>query len=352
MSLIDTMARTPSVDRRFFQATADALAGQGIDLDAVCAAQGLDNPLHLPGDRLPLEAVSRAYEAVAQAAPDPAFVYLDPTEVAHEQSSVLFALVPCCATPAEMVRTICRFSTIASDAVAFELNDDGERMRVRLRPAAKVQVSRPQIELAVWFLVQWLRRLHALTGLRLACHVQFAHAPQFEPARYAALYQLPLLFEQAHTEVGFSGPALHQALPGHDARRQAYLQSQAERYEQAVLAEGDVPRRAAILLMQRLAFGQPDAAEIAAQLHMSLRTLQRRLREEGSSWSQVADAARRDVACQELRQSTRPVSEIALLTGFSDTRAFLRAFRRWTGLTPTQYRQAADPDTAVARRPI
>lgn len=356
MSTATALGRAPSVDRRFFQATADALHLQGLDLDQICAAQGLVNPLLLPGERLPLDAVSHAYEAVARVAPDPAFVYLEPAQVAHEQSSVLFTLVPSCASPADMVRAICRYATIASDAVRFELRDDGPHMTVRLTPAPRVAVSRQQVELAVWFLVQWLRRLHALTPLRLDCRVQFAHAALFAPARYAALYQLPLAFGQPHTEVCFGGEALRLALPGHDARRQVYLQTQAERYEQAVLADGDVPRRAAILLMQRLAFGQPDAAEIAAQLHMSVRTLQRRLHEEGSSWGRVADEARRQVACQELRQTARPVSEIAMLTGFSDTRAFLRAFRRWTGLTPTQYRQEvdanADGDKPVAGDPI
>lgn len=330
--------RTPSVDRRFFQATAQALAGVGVDLEKLCAAQGISNPLDQVGERLPLELVSRVYQAVERVVADPAFIYLQAEQTKHEDSSVLFALVSCCATPADMARMICRYSSIASDAVSYELVDDGDRLWMRVVPHVGVLVTLHQVELAVWFMVQWLRRLEALTGIKLPCHIQYAHAPRFDRSRYDDFYRLPLRFEEDRTQLVFSGPLLHKSVAGHDERMLAYYRTQAERYEQSTLSHGAFPRQVAILFMQRMAFGKPDAADIAAQLNISVRTLQRRLLDEGSSWTQVADEVRQLVACREVMQAGRPLFEIALLTGFADQRAFLRAFRRWTGMTPTQYR--------------
>ena len=333
------MLRNPSVDRRFFQATADAMAGLGIDLDKLCATKRIANPLRLEGERLPLDLVSQVYMALEQVAADPAFIYVQHEPATHERASVLFALVSCCATPAEMVRMICRYSSIASDAVSYELTDEGDRLRMRVVPDSRVFVSLHQIEMAVWFMVTWLRQLKALTGISLACSVQYAHAPRFDQARYDDIYQLPVTFRADRTMLVFGGPQLHQVVPGHDERMLAYYRTQAERYEQRTLSHGDFPRRVAILFMQHMAFGKPDAADIAAQLHISLRSLQRRLMDEGSSWSQVTDEVRKMVACRELQQTGRPLFEIALLTGFSDPRAFMRAFRRWTGMTPAAYRK-------------
>ena len=339
------MLRTPSVDRRFFQATADALAGGGVDLDALCASHQIVNPLSLEGERLPLESVSRVYMAVERVMEDPAFFYLLPQQTSHQSSSVLFALVGCCATPADMVRMICRYSSIASDAVSYELTDDGGHLYMRVVPDGRVFVSLHQIEMAVWFMVQWMRQLKALTGISLACNVHYAHAPRFSEARYADLYKLPLSFCADRTMLAFGGAQLHKTVQGQDERMLAYYRTQAEHYEQSTLLHGNFPRRVAILFMQRMAFGKPDATDVAAQLHISVRTLQRRLMAEGSSWSQVSDDARKLVAFRELACAGRPLFEIALLTGFADQRAFMRAFRRWTGMTPSQYRKQVQEDT-------
>lgn len=334
------MLRSASVDRRFFQATADALASMGLGLPALCAAQGIEDPLAQPGERVPLAAVTRVFLAAARASGRADFIYLQPEQAAHESSSVFFQLVVCCGTPAEMARTICRYSSLASDAVRFELEDDTHRLSIRVVPNEREAVSPHQVELAVWFLVLWARRLRAAFGVGLDGRVSYTHAALFDEGRYREIYGMPVAFGAPRCTVEWRGDALHRELPGHDLRRLSYLRLQAERYEGAVLAQGELPRRVAVLIAQRLAFGLPDAASIAAQLNLSVRSLQRRLQQEGSSWSAVADQARHAVALRELELSDRPLAEIAMLTGFSDTRAFLRAFRRWTGQTPSAYRRA------------
>lgn len=333
-------ARRPAtVDRRFFEATAEGLARLGFDIDEACDAHALSNPLRAQGDRLPLAAISPIYELAARELGDPAFTYQLVTRRSHELSSALFPLVLCSETPLQALRTICRFAAIASDACRFRVSEDGGGVLLQLVPPADTPVSTHQVEMAAWFVMQWLHALRSEAKVKLEARVRFRHAPLFDPARYASLYGSPVGFMAPGNTISLRGNALHTAITGHDERLQAHRRHQAERYEATTLFEGELPHKVMMLYAQRMALTRPDADQIAALMNMSRRTLQRRLQEAGTSWLDVIEQARKQVACAELLQGEVSVTDLALLTGYEDTRAFLRAFKRWTGLTPSGFRQ-------------
>ena len=88
--------------------------------------------------------------------------------------------------------------------------------------------------------------------------------------------------------------------------------------------------------------------DVASALHLSPRTLHRRLKEEGSSFQAIKDALRRDLAINRLAKTRQALTAIAAELGFADTAAFYRAFLRWTGMAPAHYRrrlQAASENT-------
>ena len=86
--------------------------------------------------------------------------------------------------------------------------------------------------------------------------------------------------------------------------------------------------------------GEPRRETVAQALYLSERTLQRRLQEEGSSFQKLLDDTRRDLAVQYLCQPDLAPLAIAYLLGFADPSNFYRAFKRWFGVTPGEYRQA------------
>jgi AraC-like DNA-binding protein len=111
---------------------------------------------------------------------------------------------------------------------------------------------------------------------------------------------------------------------------------------------GDVRSRVLSRLRGREPLGDVDA--VAAELHLCARTLQRRLGAEGTSFSDVVEAARRDLAA-ELLDGGATLVAVARAVGFSDASALLRAYKRWTGKTPARRRPADGPRiTAPARR--
>ena len=102
----------------------------------------------------------------------------------------------------------------------------------------------------------------------------------------------------------------------------------------------DVVRRC---MMDELPEREPAVAAIATKLHMSPRTLQRRLQSEDTSFATVLSELRRNLALRYLRDDRIAIGEVGFLLGFLDVAAFQRAFKRWTGSTPAQYRRSA-PD--------
>jgi len=92
------------------------------------------------------------------------------------------------------------------------------------------------------------------------------------------------------------------------------------------------------LLLTHVQDGFPTVRDMAQYLHLTRRTLMRKLKEEGTAFQQIKDLVRRDRAIYFLTNRTIAVSEIAEKVGFSDPSVFARAFKSWTGLSPTEYR--------------
>ena len=82
-----------------------------------------------------------------------------------------------------------------------------------------------------------------------------------------------------------------------------------------------------------------NADSVARALHMSIRTLHRHLRDEGSSLQGLRDEVRREESMRQLRRSTRPIKQVASSVGFRDEKSFSRAFKQWTGKSPTAFRR-------------
>ena len=91
-------------------------------------------------------------------------------------------------------------------------------------------------------------------------------------------------------------------------------------------------------IIELLPDGRPDQEAIAASLHLSLRSLQRRLQGEKTTFTDLLNETQQQLAIQYIRESHRSIGEITYLLGYSEPGSFTRAFRRWTGKSPLQFR--------------
>jgi len=171
--------------------------------------------------------------------------------------------------------------------------------------------------------------------------VRFAHARPDDISEHERFFRAPLRFDAGQNAIVFREDTL--ALPCEKA--DPVLLRVLERHGEDLLAR--MPKvdtlvdRVRALLTKALRGGNPSADCIADALHMSVRTLSRRLQAAGTSHKQLLDELRRDLCESYLGDRRLGVAEVAFLLGFGDASSFHRAFKRWYGTTPADYRRQA-----------
>ena len=109
----------------------------------------------------------------------------------------------------------------------------------------------------------------------------------------------------------------------------------------ASLREGTVATAVRQMLVQMLPSGKVDQDAVAKRLYRSTSTLQRQLGAERTNYRHILDSTRRDLAQHYLKDGEYTQAQVAFLVGFADQSNFARAFKRWTGVTPSEYQKAA-----------
>ena len=171
--------------------------------------------------------------------------------------------------------------------------------------------------------------------------VQFAHKPPLETSEHVRIFKAPVSFGCATNALVVEAEFVDRQVPAADARIYPVLR----RYLDQVMKE--MPREDRLLASVRRVFGEslrdgdPKLVQVAKKLAVSPRTLQRQLKESGVDFKGLADDTRRRFSLNYLRDRKNSLTEIAYLLGYSEVSAFNRAFRRWTGLTPSDYRREA-----------
>jgi AraC-like DNA-binding protein len=138
-------------------------------------------------------------------------------------------------------------------------------------------------------------------------------------------------FSKADVETRLAG-SIPEVVDAIEGIADAYLSS---------LDEGTVAHEVREMLIQMMPSGRSDQETVAKRLYRSRSTLQRQLGAEGTSYRQILESTRRSLAEQYLRSDEYSQAEVAFMLGFTDQSNFARAFRRWTGMTPGEFRKAA-----------
>jgi len=157
-------------------------------------------------------------------------------------------------------------------------------------------------------------------------------------AAYIDAFDCELVFDAPVLEFSFDIDLLNEPLPDTADETAAFCKELCSRIIGDIGAANPITREVRMVLLQHLRRSL-SAPEVAAELKMSTRTLYRRLEEAGHSFQSLSDSVRLTVAAEYLDSTAMSVSELAFRTGFSDTANFRRAFRRWTGVTPSKWRE-------------
>ncbi|MBL4570694.1 MAG: AraC family transcriptional regulator ligand-binding domain-containing protein [Alcanivorax sp.] len=247
-------------------------------------------------------------------------------------------LILTCRTLGEAMQAYQRYETLFYGRDMVEVLGAGEQIQVRW--SAEDSVGELADTVAIAALITFLRRL--VDDPPSPTSVSFVFSSPSEEAcqAYEAFFGCPVMFSQSHTCVSFPIHFLAMPLPHSDPSMRNLLDRQA-RAMLLALPDADSFDRALQQAMVRL---MPEATvtlpRLAAELHMSVRTLQRRLAERQLTWRELLDRTREQLARHYLAEASLTLGDIALLLGFSEHSAFSRAWRRWTGTTPGKARKS------------
>ncbi len=168
--------------------------------------------------------------------------------------------------------------------------------------------------------------------------VHFEH-PQPEGWReHERAFAAPVFFSQPTNALLFRDEICARAMPARDARLMAAMRMCLERLSERGDLRVSVADRVRATVRARLPEGLPSLEDVAQDLRLSAGAVMRELNREGVSYKDMVDKTRRDLALSYLRHRQLPLSEIALLLGYSELSAFSRAVRRWTGRSPSAVR--------------
>ena len=170
-----------------------------------------------------------------------------------------------------------------------------------------------------------------------ARRVEFQRPP-LHRAMYEAHFRCPIKFRARHNALVFTKSDVDLPFVTYNADLLASVAPQLEVELARQLAQETFADHAKGILKQLLAGQRPAIQDLARELHLSTRTLQRRLTEQGISFQRLLDEARHELARHYLLHSSRELNETAYLLGYEDANSFFRAFHQWEGTSPGQWR--------------
>jgi AraC-like DNA-binding protein len=228
-----------------------------------------------------------------------------------------------------------RYGDLVSDAAQIELRKAGERERFCLvLPGGP---RRPADEAIDAILSLVARTARVLSEMKVTPIIVRLERPEPIPSEpFGKVFRVPVRFQEPENVLECAARDLDERLPAGNAELARQNDEVVARYL-ARIERARVCSRLGSWILEQLSAGEPTEEAAARSLGMSLRNLQRRLEEEGTSYRKALNETRRDIARSYLDEGHTSVTEIAFLLGFADTSGFSRAFRRWTGLSPRAY---------------
>jgi len=318
-----------------------SLTLHGIDTAETLEAAGINPKLiSLPMARISDQQMTLLVQTIWQRLDDE-FMGFTPHKCERGAFAYMVYSIRRCETLREALTMGMRFYGLLSKDIDTQLveRDDCASIVVKF---ANPSLDPNYFYLEFWMII-WHRLASWLCGVKIPLQsTQLIHPTGISDEHKSELqFMFPgkLLLDQAVNQMEFSRQFLNRPIIRTKTEVQTFLQHSPA---QLLTIPGDdksfqnkISRYLHSMTTQPLSF--PDINSLANQYNMSVQTLHRRLKQEGTSYQRIKDNLRRDLALNKLIQERLPVHQVAEIVGFSEARSFTRAFKHWTGLSPREY---------------
>jgi AraC-like DNA-binding protein len=315
------------------------LRRRGISADELLQGVGLRKiDLADPENRIPYAAVLSLIERAATITGDASYgLRLGASRDQHDSGVIGYILLNS-ATLFDALANLQRYFRIVGEGEEFEIERGGPHVTLKFRETdPHLRGLRQNSD---YFAGMIVRACQDMTRNRLASPIraEFIHAKPDSKVDYAEFLRCPVRFGAEWDALVFAEKTMQLRVSGADNRLLKALEQVCRRILGPTPRKQDIVHDIRELIVDRLTKGAPRFENIASELNMSSRTLERRLAERGMTFSTLLDDIRCRLAKQYLNDTDVGLERLAYLTGYSEPAALVRAFKRWTRMTPKQFR--------------
>jgi len=312
-----------------------ALQARGLDPGPVLRAAHLGpQALESLDYRLPHASVRTLWEAAAATAGDRWFGMHVALGLAPGMYDLFDYVLSTPATVGDAIQRFTRYARLVYDHTNIHLVVEPLKGRI----VRRVPVTAPQYD--EFTLTLMFVRCRQSSGVAWRPEqVRFQHARPDDDGEPARVFGCPVIFGAPESEIRFDASVLTLPQVGGDAKLQAVLTRYADALLTSLPTQGSLLARVSSAIARQISDELPTLSSTAQAVGMPARTLQRHLAAEGATHSGMVDDVRRELALKHLGNASISITEIAYALHFTDPTAFHRAFKRWTGESPLQYRR-------------
>lgn len=244
-------------------------------------------------------------------------------------------------TVLEALQYMVEYANLSCQALPFQLKELDNEWELSVRPNLLWQKQSPTSVRHTMdgTLVFTIREFHTLTRQKhYPNRIHFSYARPEKAAEYERIFNCPIRFDQPITAIYLDKKQVQEKVVTSDYRLLQLLIQYAQ--EKLAAMEGELGFativKQSIINLVKPQF--PTIEQVAANLNLSVRTLQRRLKEEGLTYKRVLDELRKQFALDYLKNKDLSIKEIAYLLDYAEPSSFIRSFKRWTGKSPKAFR--------------
>lgn len=293
-----------------------------------------------PDSRIPCSAGNAMLELLIETTGDAAAGLHAAEHCVPADADLVGYLMRCAATYGEMLELWRRYQSLMGPTL-MEVSRRDERIIVQLRlpPDLTVPQAHHDFEMASIVVLARVPGFIPLAGFGMELH--FAHdPPPYVDEYYRIMGDIPVHFGSPYYAFTFSAEGIDQPMPGADPVLLSILKRTADAALEALPDRGSLSGRVRAAIEVDLEASRGDLTTVARALGLSATTLRRRLRDNNTPYNVLLEQTRRDVACRLLEDAELNLSQVAGRVGFSGLPTFHRAFKRWYGNSPGDYRRS------------